>query len=371
MKQTMGIAAILAVAILTCLAWGVWCASAAHGQTVRVDGGDVAAAPAMTADVVRDMKATLAKDPTARLNTLKGYDAASKAAYRDALVADADTLQGAARVQRLVTVYSNFVGWGKDETNLKDRVAAAIGTITDPTEKAKAASAILRQAHVLRTVALGLVDTPGLTPDAQRSADALGVLKNRLAAKNVVAAWNTRIVPNAARLKAWYGPDKVDLKRILVLVPVAEHANYVAAVNAWLVRSRTADLAQTSADYQTFLKDGADGADLLAGVALPTDDAVAQRAQAELARTDLTIDARVDMLLLLGRTKEAFVLAENALNTGSGAASANVYRVAKVIKALDGHWKRATDYVNLFQPRAEGEPAPVDPIPAVKQELGL
>jgi len=27
--------------------------------------------------------------------------------------------------------------------------------------------------------------------------------------------------------------------------------------------------------------------------------------------------------------------------------------------------------VNLFQPRAEGEPAPVDPIPAVKQELGL
>jgi len=369
MKQTMGIAAILAVAILACLAWGIWCASAAHGQTVRVEGGEVA--PATTADVVRDMKAALAKDPTARLNTLKGYDPNDKIAYRDALVAEADTMQGAEKVQRLVTVYSNFVGWGKDETNLKDRVAAAIGTITDPTEKAKAAGAILRQAHLLRTVALGLVDTPGLDPDAQRNADALGVLKGRLAAKNVVSAWNTRIVPNADKLKALYGPEKTDLKRILVLIPVAEHANYVAAVNAWLVRSRTADLAQTSGDYQTFLKDGTGGVDLLAGVALPTDDAIAQQAAKELQRADLTVDARVDMLLLLGRTREAFVLAEKTLNAGSGAASANVYRVAKVIKALDGHWKRATDYVNLFQPRAEGVPAPVDPIPAVKQEFGL
>jgi len=371
MKQTMGLIVILAVAILACLAWGLWCASAAHGQTVRVDGGEVTPASATAADVIREMKTALAKDPTARLNTLKGYDAKDKAVYRDALISEADTLQGAARVQRLVTVYGNFVGWGQDETNLKDRIAAAIGTITDPTEKAKAASAVLRQAHLLRTMALALADTPGITPEAQRSADALGVLKGRRAAKNLITAWNTRIVPNADRLKAWYGPDKVDLKRILILVPVAEHANYVAAVNAWLVRNRTPDLAQTSADYQAFLKDGTGGADLLAGVMLPANDEVAQRALAELARTDLTIDPRVDMLLLLGRYKEAFVLAENALNAGSGSASANVYRVAKVIKALDGHWKRATDYVNLFQPRQEGEPAPVDPIPDVKRELGL
>jgi len=347
-------------------------AGIAFGQ-VQVSAGAGAATPssASTADVLQDMKAALAKDPTARLTAVKGYDAKDKAVYRDALVAEADTLQGAARVQYLVTIYRDFVGWGQDATNLKDRITAAIGTITDPAEKARAADSVLFHAGRLRTVALGLIDTPGLSPGAQRAADALGVLKGRHDARNLVASWNTSVVPKAAKLPAWYGPSKVDLKRILVLVPVADHKSYVSAVNAWLVRSRTADLTKTSADYQAFLKDGTGGTNLLAGVTLPADDEVGQAALAELERTDLSIDSRVDMLLVLNRNREAFVAAESQLNSGKGTPEANVYRVAKVIKALDGNWKRATDYVNLFQPRAEGESPITDPIPAVKQELGL
>jgi hypothetical protein len=337
--------------------------------------GQEAGVPAPTkAEVIATMQTSLvAEGNWGRLSTVAGFDKAARAEYVAALLPQVEALSGPARTKALITIYSSFVAFGPDTQGLGERITSSVAAIADPADKALAASYVLRYPVyvTMRTVALSLADTPGLPPDSQRVADGLGILKDRREPKNLTASWNLKIGDFPVRVRAWYGPSKVDLKRILVLLPVAEHKSYVAAVNAWLVRSRTPDLTKVSADYQTFLKDGAGGTDLLAGVTLPADDEVGKAALAELERTDLSIDNRVDMLLVLNRNREAFVAAESQLNSGKGVASANVYRVAKVIKAIDGNWKRATEYVNLFQPRPEGAPAPVDPISDVKRELGL
>ena len=355
--------AVMALLVVLVLAGTVW----------SQDAGTVAAAPSK-AEVIAAMNTSLtAEGNWGRLSTVAGFDKAAKAEYITALVPQAEALSGPARTKALITIYSSFVAFGPDTQGLGDRITSSVAAIANPEDKAVAASYVLRYPVyvTMRAVALSLADTPRLSPDSRRVADGLGILKERREPKNLVASWNLRIGDFPVRVRAWYGPSKVDLKRILVLLPVAEHKSYVAAVNAWLVRSRTPDLTKASADYQAFLKDGTGGTDLLAGVTLPADDAVGQAALAELERTDLAIDARVDMLLVLNRNREAFVAAEAQLNSGKGDPGANVYRVAKVIKALDGNWKRATDYVNLFQPQKEGDPAPVDPIPDVKRELGL
>ena len=147
------------------------------------------------------------------------------------------------------------VGWGPDAANLKEKITAAVVAITDPAEKARAADGVLLHASQLRTVALSLIDTPGLSPSAQRIADALGGLyKGRREPRNLVASWLYR-AGRQEKVRVWYGTSKTDLKRILVLVSVREHALYVRAANAWMVQARTPNVTQASADYQTCLKD--------------------------------------------------------------------------------------------------------------------
>jgi hypothetical protein len=330
------------------------------------------------AEVIAAMKTSLAADGDwARLNSVPGFDKAAKADYIMDLVPQADALSGSAKTKALITIYSSIVAFGADAYGLGDRITSSVAAIADPADKALAASYVLRYpVHItMKTVALSLADTPNLPPESQRIADGLGVLKDRREPKNLIASWNLKVGDFAVRMRAWYGPSKSDLKRLLILTPVDQHASYVAAVNVWMLRARVGDVGKVSADYQTYLKDGAGGVDLLADVALPTDDGVAQAATAELQRPNLTADQRVDMLLLLGRNKEAFQDAEAAVggvtkDITTVKPSANVHRMAKVIKAIDGNWKRATDYVNLFQPAKAGETI-VDPIPDVKKGLGL
>jgi len=341
------------------------------------------AAPAPTkAEVIVTMKTSLAADGSwARLKGVAGFTAADKADYVAALVPEAQALSGSARTKALVTVYSSFVGFGADTYGLGEKITASVTAVADPADKALAASYVLRYPVFIgmKTVAQSVIDTPGLSPEAQRIADGLGVLRGRTQPKSLVAAASLYKFTYAAIWKSWPLTDKVALKRLLAVAPVTSHAQYVTAVNKWMVKNRTADLATVSADYQTYLKDGAGGTDLLDGVTIPANDALGTAAADLLngpAAGDLDTDARVNLLLLQGRNKEAFQAAEAALSgvsgdLSTGSLSANVHRLAKVIKAIDGNWKRATDYVNLFQPQAEGEPAPADPIPAIRQELGL
>jgi hypothetical protein len=198
------------------------------------------------------------------------------------------------------------------------------------------------------------------------------VLKGRYASVNLVPAWNLGVLDQRGPgFGPWLDGTPLSLKRLVTICPVTANAGYMAAANLYLVQSQTPNLAAVSASYQVCLQTGSGGTDILAGVVLPTasTDPFVAVATAELSRSDLTVDAQVDMNLLCGNFAAAYTLANATL--GNPSLNAGIQRMAKVIKALDGSWKRATDYVNLFQPVPPGGTAPTDPIPAVKASLGL
>ncbi|NLX57697.1 MAG: cadherin repeat domain-containing protein [Phycisphaerae bacterium] len=316
-------------------------------------------------------------DPPASLTTaVPGYDAKLRGEYLAALLPKADVLTGVARGVAYIQLYGDLIGFGKDTVGLTEKITAAIDAAS-ASDKPRLVGVLYGRWYCYRTMALRYVDTPGLAPPAQRVADGLGIYLGRAEPKHLVAAASLAKFTQVALWKAWPLADKVALKRLLAIMPVANHADYVTAVNTWMVKNRTPNLAQTTADYQTYLKDGAGGTNLLDGVTIPADDAIGAAVTAVLASNpDLKTEARVNLLLLQGRNKEAFQLAEAALrgvagDVDTGNLSVNVHRLAKVIKAIDGHWKRATDYVNLFQPQKEGDAPIHDPIPDLKRELGL
>jgi hypothetical protein len=364
MKTMIAVVAMLVVLALAAAAWG------------QVAVGETPVEPVTKATTIDAQTALLGQgDPPENLTKAAGYDPQLRGEYLAALQPKAEALTGATKALALMQVYRDLVGYAPDSTGLAERMVAALEA-APPDDRVRLVSTLMGQFFLHRAAALRYVDTPDLAGNARRTADALGVYLKRQEPKHLAAAVSLRRgIERAALWRAWPLTDQVSLRRLLVLMPVADHARYVTFANAHLVTSRTADLAKAVEGYQAYLKDGTGGTDVLAGATIPTDDALSDEANRLLADADLAldVDSRVDLLLVAGRNREAFQAAETAMSThvDPRMLSANVHRLAKVIKAVDGHWKRATDYVNLFQPRPEGEPAPVDPIPAVKQELGL
>jgi hypothetical protein len=289
-----------------------------------------------------------------------------------AAISQTSSLTGSALTQALVTIYTSSIGFGPDVYGLGPQIAASVAACTNSADQTLAASYVLQWPFPSegKKAALAVIDTSGLPPEAQRVANGLGVLLGRCAATNLVPGYNLNTYGNK-NFNSWLDGTPISLKRVLTLIPVTNNAGYMATANLYMAQSQTSNLSAVSASYQVYLQTGSGGADLLAGVTLPTasTDPFVAAATAELARTDITIDQQVDMQLLCGNLAAAFTLA-NA-NLGNPTVNAGIYRMAKVIKALDGNWKRATDYVNLFQPVPPGGTAPPDPIPAVKASLGL
>jgi hypothetical protein len=317
---------------------------------------------------VQAMTPLLGQDQPKRLADVPGFDLSKRNEYVTALMPTVEELPGSAKAIALMQLYWDCVGYSG--TGLEaDKIAAAIDA-APPGDKAKLVSLMFSRWGLYPALATKYIDAPGLTPQAQCAADALGILAGRYQPKNLVAGIVAAIDKGTLLWKAWPLADKLALRRLLAVTPVAQHDLYVRSANIFMVKERTENLAQASANYQTYLRDGVGGTNPLAGVTIPADDAVGTAAASVITAmaADLNIDAKVDLLLLQGRNKEAFQAAEAAV--GSGDLSDDVHRLAKVIKAIDGHWKRATDYVNLFQPAKDGVTI-TDPIPALKKELGL
>jgi hypothetical protein len=288
-----------------------------------------------------------------------------------AAISAGNVLSGSAKTQALAAVLTS-IGYHPDTYGVGNQIIASVAAISDSTDKSLAVSYLLDSFFPMACpkAALTFIDTPGLTPAAQWVANSMGISLGRRGPQNLLASWTKPInLGRSEQIQAWYGPAQTDLKRVFVLVGVRENAAYVAAANTWLVQAGTSNVAAVSASYQTYLVSGS-GTDILAGVALPTTDALALTASQVLQWPGLSVDTQVDMFLLLGQNAPAFTAAYQQLISGTGA-QADVDRMAKVIKAVDGNWARATAYVNCFLPVPAGQTPPVNPLPAVKASLGL
>lgn len=169
-------------------------------------------------------------------------------------------------------------------------------------------------------------------------------------------------------------PTKENLLLAQRMLGAGYHREYVERyVIRVLAAARTPDLQTVYESYQAYLKDGSGGTDLLAGVTLPEDDEFVVEARKALAsEVQGAAIGRMTLLLALGEFREAFASADEVIaNADARSFNAAAQAMATCIKAYRGNWKEAKDYLDRFQPREEGEPAPADPLPAIRAELGI